>query len=114
MASLLLENLEDVTTNCDELLDSKSSILLHFDKFMSQKKMHEVLKMSEAVSQIRKQDNVARLVDVGSGKAYLSQVLAALEKDAEILAIDSQSTNLAGAQKRSANLQVVTPTNYRK
>lgn len=109
MSSLLLENLE-VTTDVDEILPAPNlescSILSHFDKFMSQKKMHEVLKMSEAVSQMCKQDNVARLVDVGSGKAYLSQVVAALQKDVEILAIDSQSLNLKGAQKRSNNLKV--------
>ena len=50
--------------------------------------------------------NVKCLVDVGSGKAYLSQVLAALQQDLCLLAIDSQSGNLKGAQKRSKNLEV--------
>ena len=36
----------------------------------------------------------------------LSQVLAAMQKHLMILAIDSQSGNLKGAQKRSANLEV--------
>ena len=51
-------------------------------------------------------ENVNSLVDVGSGKAYLSQVLSAMQKHLAILAIDSQSGNLKGAQKRSANLEV--------
>merc|ERR1712228_172781 len=115
MSSLTLENLE-VTTSKELFLSTKngniggggsssSNILCHFDRFMSQKKMHEVLMLSETVSEICRQESVTSLVDVGSGKAYLSQVLAAMQKHLTILAIDSQSGNLKGAQKRSANLE---------
>ena len=45
-------------------------------------------------------------MDVGSGKAYLSQVMAAMHKEMSILAIDAESGNMKGAQKRSANLEV--------
>ena len=62
--------------------------------------------MSDTMSAICERENVGRLVDVGSGKAYLSQILAALRQNLSILAIDSQSVNLKGAQKRSANLEV--------
>ena len=62
--------------------------------------------MSDTMSALCERENVSRLVDVGSGKAYLSQILAALRKNLLILAIDSQSGNLKGAQKRSANLEV--------
>jgi len=61
--------------------------------------------LSETVSGICHKENVNSLVDVGSGKAYLSQVLSAMQKHLAILAIDSQSGNLKGAQKRSANLE---------
>ena len=88
-----------------EKKDRNTNILCHFDRFMSQKKMHEVLMLSETVSGICHKENVNSLVDVGSGKAYLSQVLSAMQKHLAILAIDSQSGNLKGAQKRSANLE---------
>jgi len=126
MSALTLENLK-VTTSKEQLFVQKTTIqdeegndiknssnhnkknqgniLCHFDHFMSQKKMHEVLMLSETVSEICHTENVKSLVDVGSGKAYLSQVLAAMQKHLAILAIDSQSGNLKGAQKRSANLE---------
>ena len=50
---------------------------------MSQKKMHEVLMLSETVSEICQKENVTSLVDVGSGKAYLrllEQIRFSLEK----------------------------------
>ena len=98
-----------VTTSKEELFfDSKTSLLAHFDHFMSQKKMHEVLMMSELLSALCEHAKVTNLVDVGSGKAYLSQVLAAMRRNLQILAIDSQKGNLQGAQKRSANLEVRT------
>ena len=107
MSSLTLESL-GVTTSKDQLFfpDKSSSLLTHFDRFMSQKKMHEVLMMSEIMSALCEHAKVTKLVDVGSGKAYLSQVLAAMRQNLQILAIDSQSGNLQGAQKRSANLEV--------
>ena len=69
--------------------------------------------MSDTMSAICERENVGRLVDVGSGKAYLSQILAALRQNLSILAIDSQSVNLKGAQKRSANLEVRGTTNVK-
>ena len=62
--------------------------------------------MSEMMSALCEHAKVTKIVDVGSGKAYLSQVLAAMKQNLKILAIDSQSENLQGAQKRSANLEV--------
>ena len=105
ISCLTLENLGVVTAK--QFNDEDSNILSHFDRFMSHKKMHEVLQMSEFVANLCKRENVTNLVDVGSGKAYLSQVLAAMHKQLDILAIDSQSGNLKGAQKRSANLEVI-------
>ena len=64
--------------------------------------------MSELLSALCEHAKVTNLVDVGSGKAYLSQVLAAMRRNLQILAIDSQKGNLQGAQKRSANLEVRT------
>ena len=106
MSGLTLEQL-NVTTDLKYLCCEDPSLLAHFDSFMSEKKMHEVLKMSQCVAELcQRMGNVKCLVDVGSGKAYLSQVLAALKPDLCLLAIDSQSGNLKGAQKRSKNLEV--------
>ena len=105
MSGLTLEKL-NATTDLKHLCCEDPSLLAHFDSFMSEKKMHEVLKMSQCVAELCQSANVKCLVDVGSGKAYLSQVLAALKPDLCLLAIDSQSGNLKGAQKRSKNLEV--------
>ena len=57
--------------NGEQNLKNYSNILCHFDHFMSQKKMHEVLMLSETVSEICQREGVKSLADVGSGKAYL-------------------------------------------
>ena len=109
MSGLTLEQL-NITTDLKSLKScceaDDPSLLAHFDTFMSEKKMHEVLKMSQCVTELCSSHNVKCLVDVGSGKAYLSQVLAAMQQDSCLLAIDSQSGNSKGAQKRSKNLEV--------
>ena len=105
MSGLTLEQL-NMTTDLHLLCPQDPVLLSHFDTFMSEKKMHEVLKMSQCVTELCSAHNVKCLVDVGSGKAYLSQVLAALQQNSCLLAIDSQSGNSKGAQKRSKNLEV--------
>ena len=57
--------------NGEQNSKNDSNILCHFDHFMSQKKMHEVLMLSETVSEICQREGVKSLADVGSGKAYL-------------------------------------------
>lgn len=104
---------------------------LEFDKFMSSKKMHEVLKFSEfiactcneinlgasfddpvlkQVSQRRKLNNI---VDVGSGKGYLSSFLA-MYYDHKVLAIDASASNTEGCDKRTAKLDKTWPQLVRR
>ena len=87
MSTLTLENLKVTTPkehffanlatkdenelNGEQSSKNDSNILCHFDHFMSQKKMHEVLMLSETVSEICQREGVKSLADVGSGKAYL-------------------------------------------
>lgn len=113
---------------------------LEFDKFMSSKKMHEVLQFSELIasacsppvnlwgtdkphenenessdcqlaerSQVERttvsQGEIRHIVDVGSGKGYLSSFLA-LYFDLKILAIDASDVNTRGCERRSAKLDV--------
>ena len=82
----------------------KGTSLKHFDKFMSDKKMHEVVVMSELVKYLTMESSVQTLIDLGSGKAYLSQVLSATCDNLRILAIDSSKVNSEGAKKRSDRL----------
>ena len=84
--------------------DQQRTTLKHFDRFMSEKKMHEVIVMSELILHLSNDNSVDTLIDLGSGKAYLSQVLSATSESLRILAIDSSKTNSEGAQKRSDRL----------
>jgi hypothetical protein len=86
---------------------------LTFDVIMSAKKMHEVEIMSDLIAKlalavgVREQDSekMQYLVDVGSGKGYLSSFLTLLHQF-RVLAIDSSSLNTSGCEKRSAKLEV--------
>ena len=71
---------------------------------MAEKKTHEVDKMSRFVSQLVRNHKVQSLVDLGSGKAYLSQVLNSLY-NIPVLAIDSKETNTTGGQVREQKLK---------
>ena len=48
---LTLEKL-NVTTDLEVLCSEDPSLLAHFDNFMSEKKTHEVLKMSQCVAEL--------------------------------------------------------------
>lgn len=80
-----------------------NELLEHFDKFMPEKKTHEVCAMATFVNNLTTFLGVDSLLDIGSGKGYLSQVLAALY-DIPVLAVDSQVINRVGAEKREENL----------
>ena len=105
-----LESL-NIVENTDSLLQRLSAFkngnitsLKHFDRFMSDKKMHEVEIMSETISYLCEEKTVDTLIDLGSGKAYLSQVLSASDLNLRILAIDSSNENSEGAKKRTERL----------
>ena len=105
-----LESLGVVRSKAELLTSLKSchlnanTSIKYFDKFMSDKKMHEVVVMSEVVDYLRCNTHVKTLIDLGSGKAYLSQVLSATSQNLRILAIDSSEINSHGAKKRSDRL----------
>ena len=50
------------------------SLLDHFDKIMPAKKTHEVARMFTAVVEWSRKTNCSAVLDLGSGKGYLSQV----------------------------------------
>ena len=59
---------------------SSVSLLDHFDKIMPAKKTHEVARMYTAVVEGSRKTNCSAVVDLGSGKGYLSQVSKCFRK----------------------------------
>ncbi|XP_041833890.1 methyltransferase-like protein 25 isoform X2 [Melanotaenia boesemani] len=74
------------------------------DEFMNSKKSHEVQSMSEVVASLTQHCKVKQVVDVGSGKGYLSSFLS-LQYGLQVYGIDSSRTNTHGAQERNRKLK---------
>lgn len=74
------------------------------DEFMNSKKSHEVQSMSEVVAHLAQYCGVTQVIDVGSGKGYLSSSLS-LRYGLQVYGIDSSSTNTHGAQERNRKLK---------
>ncbi|XP_041637315.1 methyltransferase-like protein 25 [Cheilinus undulatus] len=74
------------------------------DEFMNSKKSHEVQSMSEVVACLAQHCGVKQVIDVGSGKGYLSSFLS-LQYGLRVYGIDSSSTNTHGAQERIRKLK---------
>ena len=66
---------------------------------MNPKKIHEVFGMAYAIWCQAKESRVDWVVDLGSGKGYLSEVLS-YHYGLKVVAIDSNKTNTEGAVKR--------------
>ncbi|XP_019738737.1 putative methyltransferase-like protein 25 isoform X3 [Hippocampus comes] len=103
-----------VCTSRDELLEAlrrKPSELgtdmvveLDPDEFMNIKKSHEVQSMAEVVDCLAKRCRVKQVIDVGSGKGYLSSFLS-MQHGLRVFGIDSSSINTHGAQERNRKLK---------
>ncbi|XP_019128885.2 putative methyltransferase-like protein 25 [Larimichthys crocea] len=74
------------------------------EEFMNCKKSHEVQSMSEVVACLARHCGVKQVIDVGSGKGYLSSFLS-LQYSLQVYGIDSSSTNTHGAQERNRKLK---------
>ncbi|KAL3048147.1 hypothetical protein OYC64_006843 [Pagothenia borchgrevinki] len=74
------------------------------DEFMNSKKSHEVQSMSEVVACLAQHCGVKQVIDVGSGKGYLSSFLS-LQYGLHVYGIDSSSSNTHGAQERNRKLK---------
>ncbi|XP_060886334.1 methyltransferase-like protein 25 isoform X2 [Labrus mixtus] len=94
----------------DELLQALwgdrggKAAVLEPDEFMNSKKSHEVQSMSEVVACLAQHCGVQQVIDVGSGKGYLSSFLS-LQYGLRVYGIDSSSTNTHGAQERNRKLK---------
>ncbi|KAJ4924682.1 hypothetical protein JOQ06_003634 [Pogonophryne albipinna] len=89
----------------DELLQTlRESAEMETDEFMNSKKSHEVQSMSEVVACLAQHCGVKQVIDVGSGKGYLSSFLS-LQYGLHVYGIDSSSSNTHGAQERNRKLK---------
>merc|ERR1719228_1676077 len=105
MLNLLREHTVEVLGLVVETkVDQDTSMLQFWDRIMPEKKTHEVCQMSKYVTRCVQEKDIDCLVDLGSGKAYLSQVLATLY-NIPVVAIDSQEVNTRGAKNREKNLR---------
>lgn len=87
---------------------------LQIKEFMSEKKNHEVEVAAQVITTLcgsretegKPSSGQLCVIDAGDGKGYLSSRLA-LEHRLIVLGIDANAVNTAGAQKRTAQLEVI-------
>ncbi|XP_049991404.1 probable methyltransferase-like protein 25 isoform X2 [Alexandromys fortis] len=73
-------------------------------QFMNTKKSHEVQAMAELICSIADYCALKQIIDVGSGKGYLSSFLS-LKYGLNVYGIDSSNTNTHGAKERNRKLK---------
>jgi hypothetical protein len=70
---------------------------------MSRKKAHEVSNMTGCIQRLSSLMNITQIIDVGSGKGYLSKSLT-YNCQVKVFGVDSQSINTSGALDRCRKL----------
>ncbi|KAM7128184.1 putative methyltransferase-like protein 25 isoform 1-T1 [Ciconia maguari] len=94
--------LEDI---CEALRgDNQGATGIKTDEFMNNKKSHEVQVMSELVDTIANYCGIKQVIDIGSGKGYLSSFLS-MQYNLKVYGIDSSNTNTNGAHERNRKLK---------
>ncbi|XP_021102177.1 methyltransferase-like protein 25 isoform X2 [Heterocephalus glaber] len=74
------------------------------NEFMNVKKSHEVQAMSDLICSIADYCGIKQVIDLGSGKGYLSSFLS-LKYGLNVYGIDSSNTNTRGAEERNRKLK---------
>ncbi|XP_055010000.1 methyltransferase-like protein 25 isoform X2 [Boleophthalmus pectinirostris] len=100
----LLLSVQKNCSNSGSSTKTAAGATLETDEFMNSKKSHEVQCMSEVVAQLAQQCQVTQIIDVGSGKGYLSSFLS-MQYGLQVYGIDSSSTNTHGARERDRKLK---------
>uniref|UniRef100_A0A8D0FRN4 Methyltransferase like 25 n=1 Tax=Strix occidentalis caurina TaxID=311401 RepID=A0A8D0FRN4_STROC len=98
-----------VCTPLEDLLealrgDNQGTTGIKTDEFMNNKKSHEVQMMSELVDNIANYCGIKQVIDIGSGKGYLSSFLS-MQYNLKVYGIDSSNTNTNGAHERNRKLK---------
>ncbi|XP_032804682.2 putative methyltransferase-like protein 25 [Petromyzon marinus] len=83
--------------------DGSVGIPVRPEDFMSTKKSHEVELMSRMVVTLALKCNVSQVIDLGSGKGYLSSYLS-MQFGLRVFGIDSSAVNTRGAAERNRKL----------
>ncbi|KFP87427.1 Methyltransferase-like 25, partial [Acanthisitta chloris] len=84
--------------------DSQEATGIKPDEFMNNKKSHEVQVMSELVDNIANYCGIKQVIDIGSGKGYLSSFLS-MQYNLQVYGIDSSNSNTNGAHERNRKLR---------
>ncbi|XP_065698942.1 probable methyltransferase-like protein 25 isoform X2 [Patagioenas fasciata] len=84
--------------------DNQGTTGIKTDEFMNNKKSHEVQVMSELVDKIANHCGIKQVIDIGSGKGYLSSFLS-MQYNLKVYGIDSSNTNTNGAHERNRKLK---------
>ncbi|XP_062440862.1 probable methyltransferase-like protein 25 isoform X2 [Rhea pennata] len=74
------------------------------DEFMNNKKSHEVQVMSELIDNIASYCGIKQVIDIGSGKGYLSSFLS-MHYNLKVYGIDSSKSTTHGAHERNRKLK---------
>ncbi|XP_006821789.1 putative methyltransferase-like protein 25 [Saccoglossus kowalevskii] len=102
-----VDNIDDIVGGCD------TDDVLKPGQFMSLKKLHEVSLMSNVVNRLATSHGVKQVIDIGSGKGYLSQHLS-LQYGLNVIGIDSANINTTGALERNRKIKKFWPGLHRK
>nr|XP_056702724.1 probable methyltransferase-like protein 25 [Euleptes europaea] len=96
--------LEEMLKAFNSQQQPRSDVEMKTDNFMNNKKSHEVQLMSALVDGIAKYNGLNQVIDLGSGKGYLSSFLS-LQYNLKVYGIDSSNTNTHGANERNRKLK---------
>ncbi|XP_003771013.1 methyltransferase-like protein 25 [Sarcophilus harrisii] len=91
-----------ITFNGDQRLRPGNNVKP--DDFMNAKKSHEVQVMSELIGCIADFCGIKQVIDLGSGKGYLSSFLS-MQYGLKVYGIDSSNVNTHGAKERNRKLK---------
>src|SRR5690606_37299514 len=72
---------------------------------MNSKEMHEVESLAHLISNVAKQSCCETIIDIGSGKGYLTQVLAH-QYSLKVLGVDNNQLVVTNAQKRKEKIEI--------
>lgn len=98
----LINSQDSELTEFNDTVNKKFQVMVKQNRFMNAKKAYEVDEMSKFVAKLCKKLDIHTIVDIGSGKAYLSAQLssAVFENLFNVIAIDSSESNVDSSIKR--------------
>lgn len=98
----LLKTDQTELINFKQMVDEQFSKIQKQNRFMNQKKQYEVDHMSKFVGILCRKQEIYTIVDIGSGRAYLSSQLSSslFDNKFNVIAIDSSQSNVESSLKR--------------